>query len=1568
VRQLAFNLNGQLCSKCGKRIAKHIPNIAGPWLSGIYDSDRSAAKAANDSLHAVFSSPEKLQNLRKTFQSSILKYCEDAILRETPQSLSDERIVSSDDAEATYARVVSACIAVVSNLIESLAADELSKHSEDYENILTDPKFWEFAQHSDPGVRRALHRFVRICGEKRPQLVEDNLQNVSTAYIYKGLPSDQTSSSSEYVMTLEFLTERFISVWTHAYTAKRSVASRLRSCLKHGSYSGVASFWTLLSNVIRALPSEILPTSTDGIAELLEAAREGAARKEERLNSQAAWTTYVDLLNVLVSQADTTAVQEDILTKYALPLVEQFIQPTDDAQKWNIAGAKSAGLIARACTIPQFRSTLQQQWPLLCDRVIELARLSQPEQSSNYEKSQKLVASTGQRLADLEKEILKSELVTEGPMRSTITTSSMKLVEQSIDLLKSRNGKPFGAAAIVREQLQAGEKPFLQDPVYQKLISDFATDDVPRLIQSPSQSDLAKILLKLEAEPFFEAAFTNSLESVLGSDSDSEKLSVLGAINALLPLNAPRSAIQTARGTDLLQTFLATKIPSMQDERSATTLSNLFKIGAVRETTSEEILSHMTASLHIASESLPASMAALEHLAKNNHDTMRTFITHANGKGSQLLPNILLIKQSTDGDISVRADALSSRLSSAISDAGLDVKYSAVLQNLVNVSQQALPIHVILELADRIEGSGQEHTNIDAILPDVKIWQDFLLAVISPPAESLSVLSPFGGALHLLQDDIRTRDARVEFDGEGLSAALRIAIYVTKVLGRPGVELHGRDHLSNLVALLSITSLLAEDNVSIIGTNGLWDPRSNAFVENDVLEFISDANAVQQNFRVKNTPKAADTILPESPLLASLAAIKSDSPPLSPMAYYSSLATARITDNIFETIGYHSAQAKASEDVLRSVRAKKELLSELECLVGMAQPLAGSPIASRMCNELIAELTTADAHANQKRTLEALLTLNVILATQEDVASSIATTRLVLFVKHIIPWVSSEASASITTETYKTIGHLLPCMADMYGEHWTRIVKSSLDLWTSYPSGAEASSISEHDISLGNASLRLYAGLTRLVNNTEDANDDLIAAMDDQSAIAESLVNMLKAFAGASDANHSPLRVTNELLGRQFTSLKPTAMKNANGLYSAMYSPSVPLQSAAFELLRKHVVASQEQISLDAALDNKTARMSHELVSLLLQSPSPDIISDASFEREMPIELRSYLFSWRLVFDHFAKSSYRVRADYSDQIKQNALLPPLLSLTFDLLGHTNGKPIDATKFDIENYKCNDASSPERDAQWLLAHLFYLSMLYLPNLVQSYVRDVRSRQTSQAIETWTAKYISPSIINASLQEVAVWAEKSVKEDPEYESMTVKPSMQSKEVNVSYVVDEQIMAIKVVLPETYPLDSAKVLSVSRVAVKEEKWQSWLRNCQGVITFSVRCRVCRHYTDHFVLTCNPNRTAASSTVFRPGERTSPERSKVRPSAPSATPSSAATNNCPRNVARPARTSSIPAACSNGSRPAMRAAVHYVGIHSTSTNRPICTSPVYSLSNFLQLSLWTILYMPACLQTNRK
>jgi hypothetical protein len=155
---------------------------------------------------------------------------------------------------------------------------------------------------------------------------------------------------------------------------------------------------------------------------------------------------------------------------------------------------------------------------------------------------------------------------------------------------------------------------------------------------------------------------------------------------------------------------------------------------------------------------------------------------------------------------------------------------------------------------------------------------------------------------------------------------------------------------------------------------------------------------------------------------------------------------------------------------------------------------------------------------------------------------------------------------------------------------------------------------------------------------------------------------------------------------------------------------------------------------------------------------------------------------------------------------------------------------------VQEYQADLEDNPERDVQYLLSHLFYLSLTHLPSLVKSYYLDIRSRQTSLAVESWTAKYISPIIIASSLQGVAEWNEKSAKEDPGNEKWTIKVGMRSKEIHVSYVVDEQTMAIKIVLPDAYPLAAAQVVGVSRVAVKEEKWQSWLRNCQGVITFSV------------------------------------------------------------------------------------------------------------------------------------
>tara|TARA_R110002003_G_scaffold391_15_gene19528 strand:- start:17902 stop:18543 length:642 start_codon:yes stop_codon:yes gene_type:complete len=168
VRQNAQLLHGQIAASTGKRIARYMPQSVAAWLCGLYDSDRSVVEATQTSLKQVFNTAEKIQNIRKAYQQPILEFCRDAIDKESAATLSDERTVTSDDAEAKYSRVISACIALLGSLLANLKREELSKYQTDYESLLGDKKLWDFASHSDASIRRSLHRFLKTCLAKEP--------------------------------------------------------------------------------------------------------------------------------------------------------------------------------------------------------------------------------------------------------------------------------------------------------------------------------------------------------------------------------------------------------------------------------------------------------------------------------------------------------------------------------------------------------------------------------------------------------------------------------------------------------------------------------------------------------------------------------------------------------------------------------------------------------------------------------------------------------------------------------------------------------------------------------------------------------------------------------------------------------------------------------------------------------------------------------------------------------------------------------------------------------------------------------------------------------------------------------------------------------------------------------------------------------------------------------------------------------------------------------------------------------------------------------------------------------
>lgn len=320
------------------------------------------------------------------------------------------------------------------------------------------------------------------------------------------------------------------------------------------------------------------------------------------------------------------------------------------------------------------------------------------------------------------------------------------------------------------------------------------------------------------------------------------------------------------------------------------------------------------------------------------------------------------------------------------------------------------------------------------------------------------------------------------------------------------------------------------------------------------------------------------------------------------------------------------------------------------------------------------------------------------------------------------------------------------------------------------------------------------------------------------------------------------------MLARQIAKVPPKHLESTEELFPLLYVESQPVQQTAFDILHKQIPAAQEQISIDAALEKTTARLPEELLSLILEAPTVSALGNATFERSIPLPLRGYLLSWLLVFDHLEHAvriphspldlalmvilqSFKVKNDYVDHIKEGEYLPGLLNFAFDFLGHSHNKPVDVSKLDITTYT-PDLETPRRDTQWLLTHLYFLSLCHVPSITKAWWIDCKSRPIVVTLEPWTERHVSPPVIAATLQSVSSWADSQSTSDPD-SPFTVKVSSRAREITSSYLVDEQTMSMRITLPPAFPLANPRIDSLNRVAVNEQKWQSWLRTSLGAIT---------------------------------------------------------------------------------------------------------------------------------------
>lgn len=452
-----------------KRMERRVPKIVGSWLAGTFDRDKAVSRAATEGLSSFLTTPEKVTQFWRRCQPQILEYASDAI-KETAETLSDERSTNADDAEAKYHRVLGSSLALVLNLLQKLGLSDLEKCQDIYDQFFEQDKVWASVTINDAVVRRLSSQLLSACLEKRSGRTAADLARLSKTFVGEGLKSNQTGSATEYICVLTQLTVKHPTTWTSEYRGKKSLASRLKGFLERGSQGSTSKFWISLNSLLEVIPASILPENLDGAQGFLKSMRLGVTSREEpRSNAVDGWSTYLNTARRFITTVQSGEDRVKLVQESIFPLVAHYLYPTPETSIW--ASGSQLTILIKAYTstatspFEEVVEATRSEWNQWKGNFRDRVRNSLPEASKEYEKSQKSVADEGNRwfaLTGLISEAHEKTLGTDRPIPNLPAIYSLELLQDVFKLLKTRNWKPFGAAATVESAFRQSPRLFRQ--------------------------------------------------------------------------------------------------------------------------------------------------------------------------------------------------------------------------------------------------------------------------------------------------------------------------------------------------------------------------------------------------------------------------------------------------------------------------------------------------------------------------------------------------------------------------------------------------------------------------------------------------------------------------------------------------------------------------------------------------------------------------------------------------------------------------------------------------------------------------------------------------------------------------------------------------------------------------------------------------------------------------------------------------------------------------------------------------------------------------------------------------
>ncbi|KAJ5385457.1 Zinc finger RING-CH-type [Penicillium concentricum] len=1434
VRQIAHPIQGTISGLVGKRIVPTLPKVIGAWIAGIYDNDKPVHRAALESFTKVFATEEKRNNVWRIYQSSILDFVDDVILHQTALTLSDERTVKRDDAEGKYARVAGAAILLFNRVLGNSSDGDLQKNLPEIENLLASKSLWALCHHDDPYVRRSIYILLRSAVSREPGWID--WKTLSSAVIGKSLSLQQIGSATELSESLLFLTSLRPQIWTDDYTGKSSASRRLRQYMQKGSQGGHSNFWSNLDQLLRIVPQEVLAGADKATADhgitctsataLTEALQEGLnSREEPRSNLAIGWRSYTQIgiwLATLIPQEE----KSEFIAKRMSPLVVHYVQIDPELTQWSLPDQSAQGICVEYVSTLASTDKAQELQSLctsLSDGLLESVKLSSPEQSKDFRESQDSICAQSQRLLALKSAVLSrvADTEVEPQVLEVFERTSTSLLEGCLEVLRTRNGKPYGAAATVVECVRS--LPFVAKKSQD--LQSFVQNDAPELLLSPSADRLISIILECREWDGFASSFEKVVERALALEPEQSNVHVLQSLLSSLDFNAVehkeklKSLVVRALGKACQGSHAHWPIITavLQNKTSHGDLMNQIFLSLIEALSSDD---KVFDALH-----------GLSHIGKSAPSSVREFQNGA--LGSKLAGKLLFLTESPSEEVASLTSALLKSLKeSGVGDTSAKSGIEILQHGFSHVDEESLSIESLLAIAEELlpglTAEGAAGTVKD-ILPSRSSWEESLTPFLQlPPRPSTAITSPLGGAVHLIQRDLsdsfKALWPTIPRDSEHRSSAFRLAIFTISILSTSKLLKHlDQEDLETLFHFLPLAIQLIDDDLSIENCNGISGLEL-ADQREEYMEIVFAGRKVVGNWIRDNEPV---TFAPEKTVSSLCAEFwetrLEELKGTSPLDYRVGEAFVKIM-----AVADSLPKSKLPEDVAKICREARtaNLIRSASWFAVLRSSILSNPIGNRICNELVADSTGLKPQDSSQGGLRKLALLNILLSGEEDVVSSIPTQRLVFLTKNLIECLQSDSmSLGLKSEVIQTLSLVLPALGEIYGSHW----EESMAILNSVLQGTNGG---EEALPLLVSSFRLFARLKSI--SESDSNDDVQDAWSDRKAgLFNALASTIDTF-DSSTTFHQPRDVAVDLLRRLINTIPVDNLEDVSETFHLLTAHSRAVQRTAYTLLHHYIPHAQEKVSFEVALSKTAVSLPDELISLLLEPPTMQMVSAAYGDDKMWTSMRSYLLSWKVVFDHFSNASLPVQEYYMSSIRENNILIPLLEFTFDFLQKSYGKMIDASKLDIRSFEPDESESAEKETQWLLVHLYYLCLRYSANMTKNWWIDTKKR-IKGPVEIWTERYISPLVVEDALKSVTDWI--ATQDANEERALEVKISPKTGEIIASIPVDEESppVAISITLPPAYPLQPALVVGRSRVLVDEKKWKSWLLTIQGVIMFA-------------------------------------------------------------------------------------------------------------------------------------